>query len=48
LQYPEPLITVAVATWLLQETFTFFMGIGGLLILLGIWCIQRANVRSNN
>ena len=48
LQYPEPLITVAVATWLLQETFTFSMGIGGLLILLGIWCIQRANVRSNN
>lgn len=48
LQYPEPLITVAIATWLLQETFTFSMGVGGLLILLGIWCIQRANVRSTN
>ena len=48
LQYPEPLITVAIATWLLQETFTFSMGVGGLLILLGIWCIQRANVRSSN
>ena len=44
LQYPEPLITVVVASLLLQETFTFSMSIGGLLILFGIWRVQSADV----
>ncbi len=47
-QYPEPLITVAVASLLLQETVTLAMAIGGLLILLGAWRIQRTDVYANN
>ena len=48
LQYPEPLITVAVASLLLQETFTLPMSIGGLLILFGVWRVQSADVYINN
>ena len=48
LQYPEPLITVAVAILLLHETFTLPMSIGGLLILFGIWRVQSADVYINN
>ena len=48
LQYPEPLITVAVASLLLHETFTLSMSIGGLLILFGIWRVQSADVYINN
>jgi len=48
LQYPEPLITVAVASLLLHETFTLPMSIGGLLILFGVWRVQSADVYINN
>jgi drug/metabolite transporter (DMT)-like permease len=48
LQYPEPLITVAVASLLLQETLTLAMAIGGLLILCGIWSIQRVDVYTDH
>ena len=48
LQYPEPLITVAVASLLLHETFTLPMSIGGLLILFGVWRVQSSDVYINN
>jgi drug/metabolite transporter (DMT)-like permease len=42
LQYLEPLITMVFAAWLLQEQWTTAMLVGGGLILLGVWLVDRA------
>jgi drug/metabolite transporter (DMT)-like permease len=42
LQYLEPLITMVFAAWLLQEPWTVAMLVGGALILVGVWIVDRA------
>ena len=39
--YLEPLFTVAVAAWLLGETIRLGTMLGGAIILLGIWLVNR-------
>jgi drug/metabolite transporter (DMT)-like permease len=46
LQYPEPLLVAAVAGVLLSESFTSAMAVGGLLILFGVWRVQRETGRA--
>ena len=46
LQYPEPLLVAAVAGVLLRESFTAAIAVGGLLILFGVWRVERATVLS--
>jgi drug/metabolite transporter (DMT)-like permease len=41
LQYPEPLLVAAAASVLLRESFTPAMAVGGLLILFGVWRVER-------
>jgi drug/metabolite transporter (DMT)-like permease len=40
--YLEPLVTVAVAGWLLHEAITAATLAGGAIILIGVWLVQRA------
>ena len=42
LQYLEPLVTMVLAAWLLQEPWTPAMVAGGGLILVGVWIVDRA------
>lgn len=42
LQYLEPLVTMALADWLLRERWAAGMLAGGALILLGVWMMDRA------
>jgi drug/metabolite transporter (DMT)-like permease len=39
--YLEPLVTVAVAAWLLHERITPPTLVGGAVILFGVWLVQR-------
>jgi drug/metabolite transporter (DMT)-like permease len=41
LLYLEPLVTVAVAAWLLGETIRLGTMIGGAIILFGVWLVNR-------
>jgi drug/metabolite transporter (DMT)-like permease len=41
IQYLEPLITVLLASWLVAERMTYAGLMGGLLILLGVWWVNR-------
>jgi drug/metabolite transporter (DMT)-like permease len=41
IQYLEPLITVLLASWLIAERMTYGGFVGGLLILLGVWLVNR-------
>jgi drug/metabolite transporter (DMT)-like permease len=44
LQYFEPLITMLFAARLLQESWTVPMLIGGGLIIIGVWTVDRAGI----
>ena len=46
LQYPEPLLVAVLAGVLLSESFTPAMAVGGLLILFGVWRVERATDQS--
>ena len=46
LLYPEPLITAVLAGVLLRESFTPEMVAGGILIIFGVWRVERAIARS--
>lgn len=46
--YVEPLVTVAVAWWLLHEPLTLPALAGGLIILLGVWLVNRSPARAQN
>jgi drug/metabolite transporter (DMT)-like permease len=41
IQYLEPLITVLLALWLIAEQMTYKGFVGGLLIFLGVWLVNR-------
>ena len=45
LLYPEPLLTAALAALLLRESFTMSMAVGGILIIFGVWRLERSTSR---
>ena len=42
LQYPEPLIAAGFAWLLLRESLLLGMALGGGLILIGVWLVERS------
>ena len=45
LLYPEPLLTAALAALFLRESFTMSMAVGGILIIFGVWRLERSTSR---